>query len=552
MTVLSTMNSIQENLFQLLVEFDDICNKYDIDYILAAGAGLGAVRNHRFLPWDDDIDLYLTRENWNKLRNIVETDENALPENRSLIYKENTPYYSNPLPRYVNNSTTTMYRYQALPGKACGQHLELFIFDPMPMGDDEKEEFLKLTRVYAELVSPYFITNKHVTLDEWEEHYKLYKHYCDRIDEEGEDKIITELEDQLFNFSIEESDSYCMRWGMKVYKYDKKHFDKGEYGLFEGRKFPIGYNPEGILRVAYGDNWMYVPEPEDQIVHGGIKYDDISFHEFTKRYLKKINRESVFKKYKRNKRSVASIFADKIRINMLIAKEKVVVGTKHVKEELEGKEDYLKSLLDNKNYLELLDEFQYYMGLQMIPDVRKFSIQVPISDKNLETLLACLTEIGEYFNAAKFLAIRKSQDSPLTERLSQIEEEIDFSRQLSVARYDEKDEELVQELINNADYPDLLDIYRAKLWIEDNHAQSNDDFKRIDDLCAEALSIYPFDGEVMAIQARAKSKLGQKDESNALYRKAINNTRNGLIWQKVEDETGISRIEIERELIEGI
>lgn len=546
------MNSIQENLFQLLVEFDDICNKYDIDYILAAGAGLGAVRNHRFLPWDDDIDLYLTRENWNKLRNIVETDENALPENRSLIYKENTPYYSNPLPRYVNNSTTTMYRYQALPGKACGQHLELFIFDPMPMGDDEKEEFLKLTRVYAELVSPYFITNKHVTLDEWEEHYKLYKHYCDRIDEEGEDKIITELEDQLFNFSIEESDSYCMRWGMKVYKYDKKHFDKGEYGLFEGRKFPIGYNPEGILRVAYGDNWMYVPEPEDQIVHGGIKYDDISFHEFTKRYLKKINRESVFKKYKRNKRSVASIFADKIRINMLIAKEKVVVGTKHVKEELEGKEDYLKSLLDNKNYLELLDEFQYYMGLQMIPDVRKFSIQVPISDKNLETLLACLTEIGEYFNAAKFLAIRKSQDSPLTERLSQIEEEIDFSRQLSVARYDEKDEELVQELINNADYPDLLDIYRAKLWIEDNHAQSNDDFKRIDDLCAEALSIYPFDGEVMAIQARAKSKLGQKDESNALYRKAINNTRNGLIWQKVEDETGISRIEIERELIEGI
>ena len=98
---------------------------------------------------------------------------------------------------------------------------------------------------------------------------------------------------------------------------------------------------------------------------------------------------------------------------MLIAKEKVVVGTKHVKEELEGKEDYLKSLLDNKDYLKLLDEFQYYMGLQMIPDVRKFSIQVPISDKNLETLLTCLMGSGEYFNATKFLAIHKSQDSPL-------------------------------------------------------------------------------------------------------------------------------------------
>ena len=38
----------------------------------------------------------------------------------------------------------------------------------------EKEEFLKLTRVYAELVSPYFITNKHVTLDGRKEHYKNY------------------------------------------------------------------------------------------------------------------------------------------------------------------------------------------------------------------------------------------------------------------------------------------------------------------------------------------------------------------------------------------
>ena len=45
-------------------------------------------------------------------------------------------------------------------------------------------------------------------------------------------------------------------------------------------------------------------------------------------------------------------------------------------------------------------------------------------------------------------------------------------------------------------------------------------------------------------------KLGRKEESNKLYYKALENTRNGLIWQKVEDETGISRIEIERSLIE--
>ena len=54
----------------------------------------------------------------------------------------------------------------------------------------------------------------------------------------------------------------------------------------------------------------------------------------------------------------------------------------------------------------------------------------------------------------------------------------------------------------------------------------------------------------MAIQAKAKLECGQKEEAMKLYEKAIYNTRNGLIWQKVEDETGISRINIERDLIE--
>ena len=109
------MNSIQENLYKLLVEFDELCRKHDIDYLLAAGAGLGAVRNHRFLPWDDDIDLYITRENWNKLRRLVETHDDVLPEGRSLVYMENTPYYCNPIPRYVNTTTTTLYRSHVLP-----------------------------------------------------------------------------------------------------------------------------------------------------------------------------------------------------------------------------------------------------------------------------------------------------------------------------------------------------------------------------------------------------------------------------------------------------
>ncbi|RPF52000.1 phosphorylcholine metabolism protein LicD [Methanobrevibacter gottschalkii DSM 11977] len=549
---MSNMNSIQKNLFQLLVEFDEICKKYDIKYLLAAGASLGAVRNHRFMPWDDDIDLYITRENWNKLRHILETEKDVLPNGRSFVYKENTPYYSNPLPRYINDTTTTMYRNQALAGKACGQHLEIFIFDPIPRGEKEKQKYLDLLHVYTELLSPYFIVNKHATYEDWEKHYKLYKKYCDRIDKEGEEKVLNELENTLQQYSIEDCDEYCMCWGTKDYIYDKELFQEGQMGLFEGKEFPIGKHPEGILRIAYGDSWMYIPEIDEQIVHGGIKYDNISFKEYTDKYLHKINRDSAFEKFKINKRNNVDLYNVREKVRMLIAKEKVQVGCMHFKNNLKENEELLRSLLENGDYLELSERFEEYSILQSMNEVQKFKIFVPITDKNLATFLLNLLKQGKYYQINKYLNIRKLNESPLTKELITIENEVEFCRKLSIARYDNKDEELVQSIIDKYDgiFSDLLDIYRAKLWIKEINAKSSKDYKDINNLCNEILKKYPFDGETMAIQAKAKSELGQENESLELYKKSILNTRNGLIWQKVEDESGISRMEMERELIE--
>ena len=545
---MSRMNELQENLFQLLVEFDEICKEHDIDYLLAAGASLGAIRNRCFMPWDDDIDLYITRDNWNKLRYIVETEENVLPKGRSLIYKENTPYYCNPLPRYVNNNTTTMYVSQALAGKACGQHLELFIMDPMPIGEKEKEEYIKLSRVYAELLTPYFVSNKNTNLEDWEEHYKLYKQYLKKIEKEGEEKVLKELEDKLHNYPEDECDEYCMRWGIKVYRYPKKHLQQDRYALFEGKKFPVGTDTEGILRIAYGDSWMYVPETEEQISHNSISSSTRPFKEYTDRYIKKINRESVFKKFRKNKINNASVFYHRSKVKMLIAKEKVLAKSDRISKNLVD-EEYLHSLLENKDYNTLNKEFNDYIKLQMDGDLRKFGIIVPISNENLKTILLSLIEQGKYFDANKLLNLHKEN-----KELEKIEEEIIACRELSIARYDKKDEELFKSLINKYEekYPNLLDIYRAKIWIKENNAKTKEEWEEVNNLCKVALKFYPFDGEIIATYAKAKSELGFEEEAKELYIKAINHTRNGLIWQKVEDETGISRIEIERDVINGI
>ena len=145
------------------------------------------------------------------------------------------------------------------------------------------------------------------------------------------------------------------------------------------------------------------------------------------------------------------------------------------------------------------------------------------------------------------------QEKELSNELKDIDELINICRELSIARYDNKDIEKAQSLIDKYEnkYPELIDIYWAKLWILENKSNHIDDFKEIDRLCDEILGLYPFDGEAMAIQAKAKLDLGNNEEAMNLYKKAIYHTRNGVIWQKVEDETGISRTDIERDLIEG-
>ena len=55
------------------------------------------------------------------------------------------------------------------------------------------------------------------------------------------------------------------------------------------------------------------------------------------------------------------------------------------------------------------------------------------------------------------------------------------------------------------------------------NAEYIDDYESMNDLCEEILKIYPFDGETMAIHAKSKLELGNKDEAMEIYKKAIEN-----------------------------
>lgn len=86
------LEMIQAEILQIVQHFDAFCKKNDIQYIIGGGTLLGAVRHNGFIPWDDDFDVYMTREHAEKLIKLWNVDQyNIISFKDKSYYKQHTP-----------------------------------------------------------------------------------------------------------------------------------------------------------------------------------------------------------------------------------------------------------------------------------------------------------------------------------------------------------------------------------------------------------------------------------------------------------------------------
>lgn len=136
-------------LLDLLLEFDRVCRKNDIKYMIDGGTLLGAVRHGGFIPWDDDIDVIMLREEYDKLNKIA--SEQFSSPYFWQTYKTDQDH-GRGFARLRNGSTTYIPRYEMEGEKPVFCHnqgvlIDVFICDNVPDDDGVRTKFLD--RLYS-------------------------------------------------------------------------------------------------------------------------------------------------------------------------------------------------------------------------------------------------------------------------------------------------------------------------------------------------------------------------------------------------------------------
>lgn len=133
-----TLSDIQKCACGVLEYIDAICKANDIKYYLSFGTCLGAIRHKGMIPWDDDIDIYMTREGFSRLSAVVEKSAN---DHYKLVYFDKERGYFQPLPKMIDDRTIVYQTQQR--AKPIGVWVDIFILDNVPNDEGKKRSFLK-------------------------------------------------------------------------------------------------------------------------------------------------------------------------------------------------------------------------------------------------------------------------------------------------------------------------------------------------------------------------------------------------------------------------
>lgn len=265
----------QLKLLEILVYFRDFCDANELKFYLAGGTCLGAIRHHGFIPWDDDVDIQMPRDDYEKLLKLWPLKADTTKFECLTTTKDVCSKFPMTIIKSVN--TTCIYnhgvdediphglkidvefldgvpdnKFMRMINKICAQFLALFRAQRVP------ERMSKLTKLIAKFLLT--ILNKRIL---W--------------------SISIILENQIKKYKFENYE-YVRYLASPLQK--RSSYDSIIFVDFEGYKMPIPIGYDQYLSSAYGDYMQLPPENQRKPATDNLVFYDLdhSYREYKGKY----------------------------------------------------------------------------------------------------------------------------------------------------------------------------------------------------------------------------------------------------------------------------
>ena len=261
---------IYDATFELMKSIRQICDQIGVKYYLAYGTLLGAVRHSGFIPWDDDVDIWMSREDYNKFFSYMKEHSNEIFPLSFCTRSVDSGYTYG-----INRITDMRFKYV---DNVMGANVDYGIFVdvyPLDFVGNSHQEYMAGYRQIEKLNDIYAVYMQDKSSSKlW--HKKLAKKiarfvlHCVYKDNRrmldyvtgGTNKVIGK-----YNNTNSTLVGIIVWWAYEQ-SYPKELFEGETMLMFENEEFRVPLNYKDILTTIYGDYMQLPPEEKRNPYHG--------------------------------------------------------------------------------------------------------------------------------------------------------------------------------------------------------------------------------------------------------------------------------------------
>lgn len=266
----TSIHQIQSKLLEILLYFDAFCRQHGLRYTLAGGTCLGAVRHKGFIPWDDDVDVFMLRDDYERLGELWANYADTA--RYSCVRSNDKVNIHHAATEIKDNNTTFINRHSADLDINQGLMIDVIPLDGVAGTKGKQTMQMMYSMVYCcfnfsrlpehKGKLTYYGTKLALgCIRSFRARYRIWKYAEQKVIQYG-------ASDSGLAASFGEGATIMRQ------RFPRVWFEEPAYLEFEGHLLPVPKDYDRYLTISYGD-YMTLPPEEEQIARHDTVFIDL-------------------------------------------------------------------------------------------------------------------------------------------------------------------------------------------------------------------------------------------------------------------------------------